>query len=105
MREVYSPAEKGFKGSQQPEAWHLDKKVPVAIIIALGIQFVGAIWWAAKMDARDGEQERRIGAIEVWQDGTQQQLQTMSERLARIDERLQLQVDLLKDIRNRVGAR
>ncbi len=99
MPETYNPRSNDIP-SQQTEAWHLDKKVPVAIIIALAIQFVGAIWWAAKMDARDNEQERRISSIEVWQDGTQSQLQKLNESLARMDERLGLQIELLKEIKS-----
>lgn len=30
-------------------AWHLDKKVPIALIFALVVQGAGAIWWASTM--------------------------------------------------------
>lgn len=32
--------------------WHLDKKVPIAVIIALVIYFIGGVWWAARLDSR-----------------------------------------------------
>lgn len=103
MSEVYNPA--GHQKNRQTEAWHLDKKLPVAIIITLMAQFVAAIWWAAKMDARDGDQERRLTSVELRQDGTQQQLQKLNERVARMDERLGLQIELLKEIKVNVGGR
>ncbi|WP_303982377.1 hypothetical protein [Dongia mobilis] len=33
-------------------AWHLDKKVPVALILAIVIQTATAIWWASGVDQR-----------------------------------------------------
>jgi len=32
--------------------WHLDRKVPVAIILALVVQFGGFVWVAAHLDAQ-----------------------------------------------------
>ena len=34
------------------EAWHLDKRIPVTIIIELLLNFAASIWWASKTDAR-----------------------------------------------------
>lgn len=32
--------------------WHLDKRVPLALILTLLIQTAGALWWAANINAR-----------------------------------------------------
>lgn len=32
--------------------WHLDKKVPVGIILTLFIQFLGGVWFMSKLDSR-----------------------------------------------------
>ena len=32
--------------------WHLDKKVPISIIAALFIQFMGGVWFMSKLEAR-----------------------------------------------------
>lgn len=32
--------------------WHLDKKVPISIIIALFVQFMGGVWFMSKLEAR-----------------------------------------------------
>lgn len=40
--------------------WHLDKKVPVAIIAAMLIQTGGIVWWAAQTAERLSNVERRI---------------------------------------------
>ena len=32
--------------------WHLDKRVPITLVIVIGLQTSAAIWWASSMDAR-----------------------------------------------------
>lgn len=32
--------------------WHLDKKVPISIILAMLVQFGGGLWFIARLDAR-----------------------------------------------------
>ena len=88
--------------AENKEQWHLDKKVPVAIIIVLLTQGLAGAWYMAKLDANDLQQDKRITAIESWQNGTQEQLQKMNEAIARMDERLAIQIDLLKDIRQTI---
>ena len=34
------------------EHWHLDKKVPIGIIVAMLAQFAGGLWFVSKLDAR-----------------------------------------------------
>jgi Tfp pilus assembly protein PilO len=38
--------------SANPDHWHLDKKVPVGIIITLFIQFLGGVWFMSKLESR-----------------------------------------------------
>jgi hypothetical protein len=37
---------------EQPAAWHLDKRVPIALIATLAIQTAGMVWWAASITGR-----------------------------------------------------
>ena len=32
--------------------WHLDKRVPITLVVVIGLQTSAAVWWAASMDAR-----------------------------------------------------
>lgn len=38
--------------------WTVDKRVPLALIVALMIQTAGAIWWAATISGRVDQLER-----------------------------------------------
>lgn len=45
------------------EHWALDKRIPLALILAIGIQTAGAIWWAATINSRVGVLEERLDAM------------------------------------------
>jgi hypothetical protein len=83
------------EGETQPaarEAWHLDRRVPVAIILALLLQTVTVVWWGAQMDARvatlelhdlsNGPTSERLARVE-------ENLKAQGETLVRIDRRLE----------------
>lgn len=67
------------------ESWHLDRRVPLALIFALLVQTAGIVWWAATLQAENEGQETRISRLE------QQNAQStvLGERLARLEERLE----------------
>ena len=37
---------------EQSESWHLDKRVPLALILAAIGQVIGAVWYIGRMEAR-----------------------------------------------------
>jgi Tfp pilus assembly protein PilO len=70
----------------QTEPWHLDKRVPVALILALCVQTGTAIWWAAGLSAdvavMQARQDRQETAIEATRTTANQQ----AVQLGRIEE-------------------
>lgn len=65
--------------------WHLDKRVPLAMIIAIASQSALIVWWAAGVQAQIDSHDRAIEA-----------LSDTDERLARIEvilERLERRLD------------
>jgi septation ring formation regulator EzrA len=48
--------------TEDREPWHLDKKVPIAMIFAILMQTVGAVWWAATINAAVTRQQEQIEA-------------------------------------------
>ena len=73
------------------EKWHLDRSVPVALIVALVSHSAIAIWFAAKLDSRlsaveqfvaeNKTTDRRLAVIET-------RLGSMDATLERIDRKL-----------------
>lgn len=38
--------------NEQSSHWHLDKKVPISLIVALFVQFGAGLWFISKLEAR-----------------------------------------------------
>jgi hypothetical protein len=73
--------------TDQPDTeWHLDKRVPLALIATLSIQTLLAVWWAADLSnsvtALQASDARQDGRIEAMRDAAQQ----MAVQLGRIEE-------------------
>jgi hypothetical protein len=85
--------------SDIPETqWHLDKRIPVALIVTLLAYGGIGLWWAAGMEARVLNQGTRIDRLEhAALEGIRGQ-SLMNERLARIEERSNAQVEILQRI-------
>ncbi len=45
-------------GAREP--WHLDRRIPVALILVILLQTVGVVWWAASTSARVDAVEKSI---------------------------------------------
>lgn len=64
--------------------WHLDKRVPIAMIAAIVIQTTGIIWWAASMQAQVNANSREIQE----QSDTRERLVRIETILERLERRL-----------------
>ena len=42
--------------------WHLDKRVPIALIATIVMQTMAAVWWAATMQSRIEALEKMLAA-------------------------------------------
>lgn len=67
------------------ENWHLDKKVPLALIASLFIQAVTFVWWASAINSQSATHERRIDQAERRLDAQDNSLRLVSEKVIRID--------------------
>jgi hypothetical protein len=68
--------------------WHLDKKVPIAMIVTITLQTVGVIWFAAGLFHRVESLERESMAR-----GTQ------ADRITRLEVRLETVQDGILEIK------
>lgn len=74
--------------------WHVDKKVPVALMVTIFLMFAGqsgtALWWASKMDSRVETLEKQNASAAP-----------MPDRLTRVEvklESVQAGITEIKDI-------
>ena len=75
-------------------AWHLDRKVPIALIATIVIQTMAIVWWAAKTDAR-------VDQLERWQAASL----PLSERVIRLEEKIGVVQQGITEIKQLVTAR
>lgn len=77
-------------------AWHLDKRVPVALIFAIIIQTATAVWWMSDLSNRvdtaatvNDQQNSRIQAVEGVTNAQAVSAATTTAQLAAVRESLQ----------------
>lgn len=71
-----------------PEAlkgWHLDHRIPVALILALIVQTAGMVWWASGITAQVSDHERRLAVTERLAETKARDDRDLSERLVRLE--------------------
>lgn len=73
--------------------WHLDRKVPIALILSLAINSATVIWFGAKLDSRVETLERQssISAPTATEQGT---------RLTRVEVKVDNLIDGLTEIKS-----
>lgn len=71
--------EKKWAAESGDKQWHIDRKVPLALVYLLVGQFIGAVMFFGNMMSQVSAQERRITAIES---------QKVSERLVTLESQM-----------------
>ena len=77
--------------------WHLDKRVPIAMIVAICLQTGGLVWWASNIS-------ERVNALERSRDSTAPQ----GDRLTRVEvkpEGVQSGIEEIKHILNKLPSK
>lgn len=93
-------------GDNKPsEPWHLDKRVPIALIIAIAMQTMGIVWWASSLDHRVRTIEREVMALMQADSVQRDELRRTTEYLARLDERVSQMMGVLREMRDELRAR
>lgn len=90
---------------RQPEPWHLDKRVPIALILTVLLQTLSIVWWASNMTARVASVEREVAVLVQKDSQRYDDARRMSEQIARLDERLSQLMVVLREVRDEVKAR
>ena len=73
------------------EQWHLDKRVPIALILAIVVQTSGAIWWASSMTERMGQIERRMDSEAAQSQNVENLVASQATQIAVLVERIEAQ--------------
>jgi hypothetical protein len=69
--------------------WHLDKRIPIALIGAILTQAAGFGYWAASISARVDSTERRVHILETHEDESRKSDQVIQRELGKITANLE----------------
>ncbi len=83
---------------QSREHWHLDKRVPVALIMALLMQTGLGVWWAATLDAENRHLTVRVDRLESSVSKNDELVRTIEQRLAKIEAYSAAQADATREL-------
>jgi hypothetical protein len=78
--------------------WHLDKRVPIALIFALLVQTGGIFWWGGGLDKQVAEQERRITKLESVDDQLTDEMRRIEGRLSSLEANGKAQLSILSRV-------
>lgn len=85
----------------EKEHWSVDKKVPIALIVAILGQTGAFVWWGATMSARVDILERDNAKLERRVESGESAARGVSERLVRVEEKSSTILDLVRQIAER----
>lgn len=86
------------KGGDKEVGWHLDRHIPIALLMAIGIQTAGGFWWAATISANVSNMELRVAKLETGAALTVAQ----GNQLAAMDAKMSSMQDSLKELKSLV---
>jgi low affinity Fe/Cu permease len=87
------------------DAWHLDKKVPVAIIVVLIGQFLLGLWFIAKLDSKVEEQAARLAKTEAQVSVIDREAREFGNRIVRIEEKTSSMLTILQRVERLIDRR
>ena len=68
--------------------WHLDKKVPIALIFAIFLQAVAVVWWGSGINASIDEHARALQSLHAAEQVRIRDERVLEGRLSRMEAQL-----------------
>ena len=84
------------------EPWHLDRRVPLALILTILLQTGAAVWFAASLQARVDVLERDIEREHILNGNQETAIRSIENGAARLDAKLDGIVSLLERMDRRL---
>jgi hypothetical protein len=70
------------------EHWHLDRRVPIALILSLVIQTSAIIWWASSINERVATNSQKVAILDTRTENMRGVAQEQAVQLGRIEEQI-----------------
>lgn len=76
--------------------WHIDRRIPIALVLTILIQTGGAVWWLATLNSRVSNLEEKLGAV-ASQPERLVRVETQVEALTKTMDRIERKLDRALD--------
>jgi nitrogen fixation-related uncharacterized protein len=86
-------------------SWHFDKRVPIALILAIFVQTAGAIWWASSVNSYIDDAREAADVLGERVSSVERDNSITGNRMTRVEVLLENQAEILREIRDSVKAR
>lgn len=97
---MFEPGTDGVELQQTNKGWYITRNIPVAMILALGVQLSVIAWTASKYDSRITNQDDRIIAIAHQTQTNIETVNAITQRIARMEGQLEFLVQNAHDVKN-----
>ena len=91
--------EEGQRPDPAAASWHIDRRIPVALIGTMILQVGVGIWWLSSMEFRVQSHEKQLVRIESELSESDRDNQGLDNRLTRLEEKLSSQTEILQEIK------
>lgn len=96
------PVKNDHERPSTDEAWHLDKKIPISLILYLIVQTATIVWYGARLDQNlDGVMDR-TSKLEIWRDAQNGTEAKTEAHLSVLDERSKNESETLRRIEDKL---
>lgn len=80
-------------------SWHLDRRIPVALIGTVVFHLAVSVWWLSSVEFRVTSHEKQLVRIEAEMNESDRDNQGLENRLTRLEEKLSSQTEILQEIK------
>ena len=94
-----------MENDSKAEGWHLNKSVPVAIILTILGQFLIGLWFIAKLDSKVEEQALRLAKTEAQISTIDREARDFGTRIVRIEEKTSSMLAILQRVERFIDGR
>lgn len=83
------------------EAWRIDRRVPLPLLLALAVQALGAVWWAATLEGRMVAMESKYDQLI----SQSQQVMKQDRRVTILETKIDSLSQDIRDLKNLIEKR
>lgn len=103
-----SELERPVTGPEEPkteDCWHVDRRIPVAVLFAIMAQTFMGVWWVASTTKEMEQQSNRLTVVERYVESTRGPALVAAERFTRVEVRMENIESGLTEIKNLIRGK